>query len=247
MALFGIPGSSWLSAGATLGSALIGSGGGDDKWAKRQMNWNSFLANHQLELRKDDALRSGFHPLAALGIAPQGSTPIYTSDKTNSLGSALGAAGQALASGLQTKQITELQKERLQAETEEIRARTAKIKGDAGKSFVELSALASAQKLAAMELSGTGRSRIPPRAKKHSWNVDPSMPDSQEVEDRYSDLGSYLYAPFVAAQDFAYYARGNRLANTGVRRGRKYRKPLRTSPGPFFRKRKSAKNRRRRF
>lgn len=73
---------SWAALGSFAGNLLgdLVSHGSDREPARsRKLQWH--LANNQIQMRVEDAKKAGIHPLAALGISPQGFSPSYVGGK----------------------------------------------------------------------------------------------------------------------------------------------------------------------
>lgn len=119
-----------ISAGALIAGGLLGHNA-----AQKGLNWQKHLARNQIQMRVADAKKAGISPLAALGAS------LYSGGWTsnNALGQGVADAGAAVAGAIQKRadqakadELFDLQREKLQAEIFETRARAGREAAEAG-------------------------------------------------------------------------------------------------------------------
>ncbi len=161
------------------GISVSGIGGGAKSHSKRPYNFAREVASNQMQWRAEDARRAGLHPLAALGITPQGSPPHVVGSQPGITGqvSTKTLSGPEAASIRESNARTTLYKKQADHVQEQINAsKAARIKQ--GIQDHDTKPLAQAEHSGAVVERGIAKFA--------------NTPDAQQWQDRYGELFEQL-------------------------------------------------------
>lgn len=208
-----IPWGEVVSAGSSLIGGLINSG--------RQNEMDDFArksVTHGIRMRVKDATQAGIHPLYAMGA----NIPTYSpSVSVGGIGDAFASAGQDIGRAVSQGMTPE---GRAASTLSTLAVERAGLENDLLRSQIRaLNAPGSAP-----GLPGSGNNADPLKMAGVSIAANPGWSDAQDVENRYGELGDWLYGVPVMAADAAHniairhdpsqQQRFNRIADAVVRR-----------------------------
>lgn len=193
---------SLISAGTSLLGGLFGRKSQEEANAKNLAAQREF-AQSGVQWRVADAKKAGIHPLAALGAQTASFSPSFVGD--TSFGTGIAQAGQDVSRAIDAtrpaaqrsaafeKSVQDLTVQKMGLENQILASQLAKI-NQAGHppAFPGTPTLIDGQGNTTSVMLGG-----------HRVDPSPKWSDAQEVEDRYGDVGSFLYFPFVAGADAA--------------------------------------------
>lgn len=180
-----------ISAGANLLGGWLGQKSQDEN-AANNIKYQKQFAKNSIQWRAADALKAGIHPIYALGASGSSFSPVSVGD---SMGPAIAAAGndigRAVATGMSPEgqvsaKMTALALERGGLENELLRSQIRSINAPGSPPGISMPGSDPSDP---MKIFG------------RTINAHPGFSDAQVIENRYGELGDWLYGLPVMSAD----------------------------------------------